>query len=65
MKSYQELRQLIDQKLNKIEYLVEAKSLYSPIEYILSLKAKRIRPVLLLMAYQLFSDNLKNKKDLL
>ena len=59
MKSYSELRQLIDKRLNKIEYLVEAKSLYSPIEYILSLKAKRIRPVLLLMAHQLFSDSLK------
>ena len=58
MKSYQELRQLIDQRLDKIEYLFEAKSLYSPIEYILSLKAKRIRPVLLLMAHQLFSENL-------
>tara|TARA_Y100001933_G_scaffold123334_2_gene123081 strand:+ start:2767 stop:3735 length:969 start_codon:yes stop_codon:yes gene_type:complete len=59
MKSYQELRELIDLRLNKIQYLVEAKSLYNPIEYILSLKAKRIRPVLLLMAHQLFSDNLK------
>ncbi|MAR20922.1 MAG: isoprenyl synthetase [Flavobacteriales bacterium] len=59
MKSYLELRQLIDQRLDKIEFLADAKSLYSPIEYILSLKAKRIRPVLLLMAHQLFSDNLQ------
>ena len=35
MKTYPELRQLIDQRLNMIEYFVEAKSLYSPIEYIL------------------------------
>ena len=58
MKSYKELRELIDTRLNKNEYLVEARSLYSPVEYIISLKAKRIRPVLLLMSHQLFSDNL-------
>tara|TARA_B100001093_G_scaffold305440_1_gene291319 strand:+ start:23484 stop:24452 length:969 start_codon:yes stop_codon:yes gene_type:complete len=59
MKSYKELRELIDLRLDKIEYLDETKSLYSPVEYILSLKAKRIRPVLLMMSHQLFSDNLK------
>ena len=58
MKSYKELREIIDLRLNNIECLEESQSLYSPIEYILSLKAKRIRPVLLLMAHQLFSDNL-------
>ena len=57
MKSYKELRDLIDLKLNKIEYLDETKSLYSPVEYILSLKAKRIRPVLLMMSHQLSENN--------
>ena len=33
------------------------KGLYAPVEYILSLGGKRIRPVLMLMAYNLYKDN--------
>jgi len=58
MNSFLELRNLIDEKLNKINYAREANSLYDPVEYILSLKAKRIRPILLLMAHQLYNNNL-------
>lgn len=32
--------------------------LYNPIEYVLSLGGKRIRPVLMLMAYNLYKDNI-------
>lgn len=43
-----------DQTLNK-----EPKNLYQPIEYILDLGGKKIRPVLTLMAANIFSDNFK------
>lgn len=35
----------------------EPKGLYEPIEYILSLGGKRIRPVLMMMAYELWNDD--------
>lgn len=44
-----------NQNLNK-----EPKNLYQPIEYILSLSGKKIRPLLTLMAANIFSNNFKN-----
>ena len=44
-----------NQGLNK-----EPKNLYQPIEYILSLSGKKIRPILTLMAANIFSNNFKN-----
>lgn len=35
----------------------EPQSLYEPVRYVLSLGGKRIRPVLMLLAYNLFKDN--------
>lgn len=35
----------------------EPKGLYAPIEYVLSLGGKRIRPVLMMMAYELWKEN--------
>ncbi|MGB1043473.1 MAG: polyprenyl synthetase family protein, partial [Tenacibaculum sp.] len=37
----------------------EPKNLYEPISYILSLSGKKIRPILTLMAANIFSDNFK------
>jgi hypothetical protein len=38
-------------------YVREPKGLYAPIEYVLSLGGKRIRPVLMLLSYQLYKEN--------
>lgn len=35
----------------------DPKGLYAPIEYVLSLGGKRIRPVLMLLSYQLYKEN--------
>ncbi len=50
--------------LQKINHYIEAlpkdrqpRSLYEPIDYVLSLGGKRIRPCLLLMAYNLYKDD--------
>ena len=53
-----------DQLLDKVNtylatmpYMREPKGLYTPIEYVLSLGGKRIRPVLMLLSYQLYKEN--------
>lgn len=53
-----------DQLLDKVNayladmnYVREPKGLYAPIKYVLSLGGKRIRPVLMLLSYQLYRDN--------
>ena len=38
----------------------EPEGLYEPIEYVLSIGGKRLRPVLCVMAYNLFSDEINN-----
>lgn len=52
--------QLLD-KINKyiadIQFIRTPKGLYEPIEYTLSLGGKRIRPVLMLMAYNLYRED--------
>ena len=52
--------QLLD-KINKyiadIQFIRTPKGLYEPVEYTLSLGGKRIRPVLMLMAYNLYRED--------
>ena len=45
---------LVNDYLDKLPYEREPQSLYDPIRYVLSIGGKRIRPVLMLMAYNLF-----------
>ena len=48
---------LVNDYLDKLPYEREPQSLYDPIRYVLSIGGKRIRPVLMLMAYNLFKDH--------
>jgi geranylgeranyl diphosphate synthase, type II len=59
MKSIQELSALISDELGKIEYPKTPSLLYEPIDYILGLGGKRMRPILVLMAHQLFDKNIE------
>ena len=43
----------INHHISEIQFTRTPKGLYEPIEYILSLGGKRIRPVLMLMGYNL------------
>ncbi len=43
--------------LDNIPYDRKPQSLYEPIKYVLSMGGKRIRPVLMLLAYNLFKDD--------
>jgi len=59
MKSIQELSALISDELGRIEYPKTPSLLYEPIDYILGLGGKRMRPILVLMAHQLFDKNIE------
>ncbi|WP_258103184.1 polyprenyl synthetase family protein [Marinoscillum sp. MHG1-6] len=53
MKSIPELQELIRQEIDQLHFGERPKDLYDPISYIMSLGGKRMRPLLVLMAYQL------------
>ena len=52
-----EILQLINDYLDNIPYDRKPKSLYEPIKYVLALGGKRIRPTLMMLAYNLFKDD--------
>ena len=52
-----ELLKTINGFLEHLPYDREPKSLYEPVRYALSMGGKRIRPTLMLMAYNLFKDD--------
>ena len=60
MKSIKELQQIIEKELASISYKEDPYDLYAPINYMLCLGGKRMRPILLLLAHQLFNQNLKD-----
>jgi len=55
-----QLQSLFKEYLSSHQFHQEPTGLYEPINYILSLGGKRIRPVLLLMGCNLFTDEIKN-----
>ena len=57
MKSIKDLQQIIEKELVGISYPDNPADLYAPIDYVLSLGGKRMRPILLLLAHQLFNQN--------
>lgn len=52
-----ELLDKINTHISEIQFTRTPEGLYEPIEYILSLGGKRIRPVLMLMAYNLYRED--------
>jgi len=57
MKTSAEILQAVNQYLDQLPYERRPKSLYEPIKYVLSLGGKRIRPVLMLLSYNMFKDD--------
>lgn len=47
----------VNECLDKLPYNRKPKSLYEPVKYVLSMGGKRIRPVLMMLAYNLFRDD--------
>ncbi len=58
MLSIPEAQSIIDKEFQNLHFSRQPLELYHPIEYILSVGGKRIRPVLTLMACSLYSDDI-------
>jgi geranylgeranyl diphosphate synthase type II len=54
-----QLLQAVNDTINALPLEHNPQGLYAPIRYVLSLGGKRIRPVLMLMAYNLYKDDIK------
>ena len=57
MKTSNEILKLVNDYLSQLPYERKPKSLYEPVEYVLSIGGKRIRPVLALMGYNLWKED--------
>ena len=57
MKTADEILNLVNEFLASLAYDRKPASLYEPIKYVLSMGGKRIRPTLMLMAYNLFKED--------
>jgi len=60
MRIQKELLDLINIALEQVDLDKKPTKLYNPIRYVLSIGGKRIRPVLCLMACELFDDHIEN-----
>jgi geranylgeranyl diphosphate synthase type II len=58
MYNHSGLKEVVDRALMSLSYKREASKLTDPVKYILSIGGKRLRPVLALMACNLFSDTI-------
>jgi geranylgeranyl diphosphate synthase type II len=56
MNSYQQLSAIFEQKFNVRQFPKKPATLYDAAQYLLQLKAKRIRPVMCLMANEMFDE---------
>jgi geranylgeranyl diphosphate synthase type II len=59
MKTAQEILNLVNAALAAQPFDRQPSGLYEPVKYVLSLGGKRIRPVLMLMAYELYRDDIE------
>lgn len=57
MKTIIEIQNLVNDFIAHLPYERQPHSLYEPVEYVLSAGGKRIRPVLMLLAYNLFKED--------
>lgn len=57
MKTSEEILRLVNDYLVQLPYEREPQSLYEPIKYVLSMGGKRVRPVLMMLAYNMYKDD--------
>ena len=58
MKTLEEVINIVQNEVKEINYLGEPKELYEPMNYVLQLGGKRLRPLTVLLAANLFSENI-------
>ena len=59
MYNISELLQMVNDTIESLPYNRKPSTLYEPIRYVLSLGGKRLRPVLMLMAYNMYREDVK------
>lgn len=52
--------QMVNKAIESLPYDRKPQSLYAPIQYVLSLGGKRLRPVLMLMAYNMYKEDVEH-----
>ncbi len=57
MKDFTYIYNKVNDYIVNLQYAEQPEGLYAPIRYVLSLGGKRIRPALMMMAYNLYKDN--------
>ena len=60
MYTSEQILEIVNQGISSMQYQRKPEGLYAPIKYVLSLGGKRIRPVLMLMAYNLYKEDVKS-----
>jgi len=63
MFSFDQIQEIIHQRIDELNVLKKPVELYEPIRYTLNLGGKRLRPVLCLMAGNMFSARIENAID--
>lgn len=63
MYTVEQLTEKISQAEKEMDYIRKPEGLYKPVKYILSCGGKKIRPLLLLMAYNLYRDDVDTVMD--
>jgi geranylgeranyl diphosphate synthase type II len=61
MYSVEEIKEIVEKSLKGIQYPDGPSDLYAPVAYSLSIGGKRIRPILALLACNLFTDQITDK----
>ena len=56
MHTQQELSEIIENSLQKLDFTSEPQELYAPLNYIISMGGKRLRPLMCLTTYDLFAE---------
>lgn len=54
-----EIQELVATRMSQMDWTKEPKDLYAPVEYVLSLGGKRLRPLLTLMACNVFCEEVE------
>lgn len=57
------LLDMVNEHIERLDYAREPMNLYNPVKYILSLGGKRIRPVMMLMAYNMYREDVDKILD--
>ncbi len=63
MVAFDAILQMVDQSIRQLAFDASPKSLFEPVTYTLSLGGKRLRPTLLLMAYNIYKENFSEVMD--